>query len=81
MFSNNKAAEQVKMCKRSGENKLVISECFSLTPFGYHIKFKHVFSDVTEQKCLRFSQVPFWDGTTYLQRKGWPFHCNIVGYA
>ena len=31
--------------------------------FGYHIKSKHdVFSDGTEQKCLHFSQVSFWDG-------------------
>ena len=43
----------------------LVSECFSLTSFGYHIKSKHdVFSDVTQQKCLRFSHVPFWDGTT-----------------
>ena len=54
----------------------------SLTSFSYYIKSKHdVFSDVTEQKCLRFSHVPFWDGTTYIHRKGLPFHSNTVGYA
>ena len=31
--------------------------------FGYHIKSKHdVFSDGTEQKCLHFSELSFWDG-------------------
>ena len=70
MFSNNKAVEQVKNSQHNREL------------FGYHIKSKHViFSDVTEKKCLRFSQDPFWDGTTYLQRKGLPFHSNTVGYA
>ena len=38
----------------------VISEGFSLTSFGYHIKSKHdVFSDGSEQKCLRLSQMSF----------------------
>ena len=48
----------------------------------YHIKSKHdVFSDFTEQKCLRFAQMSFWDGTANLQRKGFPFPCNTVEYA
>ena len=47
-----------------------------MTQFGYHIKSKHdVFSDGTEQKCLSFSQVSFWDGTNYLQIKDLSFHC------
>ena len=35
-----------------------ITDGFSLTSFGYHIKTKHdVFSNGKEQKCLRFSQM------------------------
>ena len=48
----------------------VILECFSLKSFGYHINSKRdVFFDVTQQKYLRFSQMSFWDGTTYRQEK------------
>ena len=35
-----------------------ISECFSVTSFGYHIKFKHsVFSNDNEHKCLFYTRV------------------------
>ena len=45
MFSNNKATEQVLICKHN--------EGVSLSSFGYHIKSKRtVFSDVNGQKCL-----------------------------
>ena len=78
MFSSNKATEQVNICKLSGEQ----FQNVLLTSVGYHIKSKrNVFSDGTEHKCLCFSQMSFWDATTYLQRKGVPFHCNTVRYA
>ena len=56
MFSNIKAVEQDKFINAMESNfKILFIES---TSFGYYIKSKHdVFSDGTEQKCLRFSQV------------------------
>ena len=41
-----------------------MSECGSLTSFGFHIKSKHYdLSDFYEQKCLSFVKVSFGDST------------------
>ena len=68
------------LCVMLGAKKSLTPKMFSLTSFCYHMKSKHeFFSDVTEQKCLRFSQMSFLDGTTNFQRKGLSFHCSTVG--